>query len=162
MQKDSAVASATEYREKLARRQSKMGGGFFSFKPYIQKNAKAFIHHGDIFKIKIQMKLRIPQRPSQKSSHGGIHHKNWKCELAWCVSEHTTVDGFATIPEYLHNHIYTTITLILPNPNKTSLKISQTTQKGLSSAQAVIKLWLLDFRLRFNHCTSLHSGYFPE
>lgn len=71
-------------------------------------------------------------RTGNAISHGGF-------------SKHTTVAGLATITAYLHNHIYTTITLILSNPNKTLLKINQTMQKGLlsSGSNQTLASWFL-------------------
>lgn len=64
---------------------------------------------------------------------------------ATSLLKHTTVDGLATITAYLHNDIYTTITLIFSNPNKTLLKINQTTQKGLLStgSNQTLASWFL-------------------
>lgn len=51
-----------------------------------------------------------------------------------CSPSLTTVEGLVTITAYLYNYIYTTIKLILSDPNKTLLKINQTTRKALLSA----------------------------
>lgn len=102
---------------------------FFSFKPYIQKMQR-LLYTRRHFKINIQMELRIPQPPSQESSGGGIHYESWKGNPAGYFPEHTTAAGLATITVCLHNRLYTTITLMVPNPNRILLKIKQTTQKG--------------------------------
>lgn len=59
------------------------------------------------------------------TSRNGQSHQGCFPQLA--------TEELATITAYLHNHIYT-IKLILSVPNKTLLKINQTTGKGLLSA----------------------------
>lgn len=118
------ITSATEYRLKLALSQLEMRKGFFfSFKPYIQKTQRHFytmeackdkytyevIYVPAILTEVLRWRFSLWEQLEVQSHRG-------------CFSEHTTVDGLTTITAYLHNHIYTTIKLILPIQTKSCSK----------------------------------------
>lgn len=118
-----------------------------SFKLYIHKG----IYTSEAFKDKHMNKVS----PSQQTKIAfPTEVLRWRViimrptgngqSLHGCSPQPTTVEGLATITAYLHNHIYAAIKLILSEPNKTLLKINQTTCKSLLSAGSH-QLWLVQF-----------------